>query len=108
MLLFLKVTATTEIYTEGHTLSLHDALAISAEDVGQGMVDRSQLQRGVKQAEYVVAKPPVHGRCFHTEVNPGQFGDEIQHREPEQGRTHVPDRYIQVFNLTALQRQYQR
>src|SRR3546814_13370820 len=39
-MLFLNATATTEIYTYGHTLSLHDALPIFALDGGDDPRDR--------------------------------------------------------------------
>src|SRR5881227_3054086 len=44
---FFNVTATTEIYTTVHTLSLHDALPICALAVG-GVVAARRLRRGVR------------------------------------------------------------
>src|SRR3546814_5111946 len=73
MIFFCTVTATTELYTYIHTLSLHDALPICqsrfgrqkivATDVsgviGNGIADRQQLALRIKQ------EGEVHGeRCF--------------------------------------------
>src|SRR3546814_13975729 len=42
---FLNVTATTENYTYGHTLSRHDALPISADRVAHGFVGLLEMPR---------------------------------------------------------------
>src|SRR3546814_12704751 len=41
---FFNDTATTEIYTYGHTLALHDALPISAKSKGAPLADRTVAQ----------------------------------------------------------------
>src|SRR3546814_11259645 len=55
--LFFNVTATTEIYTYGHTLSLHDALPIS-----QAGKYRQAWETLMRDNPF----PAVHGRvCYH-------------------------------------------
>src|SRR3546814_3980497 len=52
---FFNDTATTEIYTYGHTLSLHDALPISARDHDLGGVLRRRQRRQPQQLRFVGA-----------------------------------------------------
>src|SRR3546814_3069993 len=56
---FFKVTATTEIYTDRHTLSLHDALPISK----HGALEQKQVELAMREAGDLFPRPKMIVCC---------------------------------------------
>src|SRR3546814_16161257 len=54
---FVKDTATTEIYTNCHTLSLHDALPISPRDIAEPFENIELVQR-IETGQRLIRKQP--------------------------------------------------
>src|SRR3546814_12909685 len=78
-LFFLYGSATTEIYTYGHTLSLHDALPISA----RGYVSGGDLDRVLNQVHVSVVRLPTGDG--HAVVVVGKVHPDVE----QIGRAHV-------------------
>src|SRR3546814_12860952 len=72
--IFFNDTATTEIYTYCHTLSLHDALPIYQRDLGGGEIAGERQSRLL--AEAVAAQRALFGQRRHDRLGPRILPDD--------------------------------
>ena len=84
-------TATTEIYTRIHTLSLHDALPISNNDI------ETLRKFGVKIL--VTTTPEMNGRSFGANVLQAIFVSILEKR-PE---NILPEEYLHLMDILGIQ-----